>query len=1339
VTASPIRGWRGPAIGAAALALVLAAGAWGLSQGPLGADVLRPAAERWLASRVTGGRARIDHVSLAWFGPSRSLGVQLEGVSLSDGRGRAVLTARQARAGVAVASLARLELAPGLLAADDFFAAVSVSPEGRYQLGYDAAGPPRRAGDLWLAFDDLTGPARRGRPLSYLSDLELGHGRLALRQVGGPVAWDGSIDRVRLAKTAAGLNARAALRIDQASFELDAAGAPGLKQGKIRLQLTGLVPAKVLPWTGSTQRLSVLDAPLHGRILAQWASDRGVKSADLSVVAGQGHIRLSGAPTPFQSGELQAAYDQDTDQVVIRTARIDAAQARLDAAGRLWLEPEAKGTPARLRLELSAPAGRLSLSPGIPPARIEALVLHASYVPDAGRLGLETLQARVGDASLAISGVLTRPRDHRSWGVALDGRIDGEVDPRVITALWPDELSGDVRDWIDGHVSGGGFGHAVARARLAPGALQPHRPLPDDSLKVSFRYRDAAVRLLDGAPPIERMQGEGTLLGDRFDMTLRSGEVDGVRLQEGDVEIPRLMGKGKRLKVSAHASGEAQAMLAVVDDHTGGAARNHGFDPRRVTGRGDLIFSVSRSIEQGPEDYQARYSGWIREAVVTDAMLGATLKGPALKIDGTLAHVALEGAVQLGPYRGPMTYAADFAPARPMVQKVQFDGSLDGASLGLSGPAGSSLKLAARIEARNEGGHASLSSPGFSGDVDWTQAGRVTAKGTSDASALRGIGVPIGPGVPARVPVKLTLAPAGAGWSGDLEADAYTGTIAFSDGESRRLRYAAQLTPVEAQKLGLAGAEGQALTLDLTMTADAGTAAYGFGPWTGQVGWSQTPGGKTQYHWRASLTPADLHGLGLPAGIEPRGALPIDVTMTNTSGAWNGSAEIAGGAFRFSASPPAKGVRRLNLGGGVDTAVLANLGLTPEGMLSGPANLAGALELGPAGLQGGHMDADLQKAAFVAPFVRWRKPAGRAMRITVDFAKTADGAWEAGAIRGDGPGFGLRGSGGWGRTASLRFSEAKLEGAFDGALELTADQDAARLNVRARYFDARRLLQEGGQSATGPGGSRGPAGPDKPLSLDAQLAQVRVSETGLVRNLKLAGVLGGERRRPLELTVSRDDGSNLIALKLTPDDAGSAISGRVSDVGEAGFAVFGQRLFRGGQGQVNGRLAPGGADLQVEMSRVRLVQAPALARILTIGSLKGMADQLNGAGIEFTKVSAPVSVRGSKLVIGRARATGPAMGITTQGVIDVDSHSVELSGGIAPSYLLNSAMASAPLIGPLLTPRKGDGLFGLTYSAKGPFASPKISVNPFSLAAPGILRRLFENRSAAVKVAADGG
>ncbi|HEY5412686.1 MAG TPA: AsmA-like C-terminal region-containing protein, partial [Caulobacteraceae bacterium] len=502
------------------------------------------------------------------------------------------------------------------------------------------------------------------------------------------------------------------------------------------------------------------------------------------------------------------------------------------------------------------------------------------------------------------------------------------------------------------------------------------------------------------------------------------------------------------------------------------------------------------------------------------------------------------------------------------------------------------------------------------------------------------------------------------------------------------------------------------------------------GDWIGQVSWSQAAGARTQYHWRSTLTAADLHALGMPAGLEPKAPLPVDVSMTSAGGGFSGSALIAGGAFRFSASPAAKGRRRMTINGALDGKTLADLGLGPQGMISGPTGLNAVVDLAGDGLRGGHVQIDLQRAALSAPFVAWKKPAGRPMQIDADFVRK-DGGVEASDVKGSGPGFALSASGAWksGAGGVLHASDFRLEGAFDGSIDLGFDDSGVRLASRARYFDARRLLQqpERGAAATAGGGHSGAA--DKGFHVDAQLAQVRVSDTGMIHNVRIEGQVSPADQRRLDVSVGREDGAELVSLQLYPDAGGMAVNGQVSDVGEAAFVMFGRHSFQGGKAVVTGRLVEGGADLRVDMSKVRLVKAPALARILTIGSLHGMADTLNGAGIEFTKVVAPVSVRGAKLTIGRARATGPAMGITTQGVIDIDNRTVDLSGGIAPSYILNSAVGAVPVVGQLLVSHKGEGMFGLTYSARGAFASPKITVNPLSLAAPGILRRIFEGHS----------
>jgi hypothetical protein len=284
--------------------------------------------------------------------------------------------------------------------------------------------------------------------------------------------------------------------------------------------------------------------------------------------------------------------------------------------------------------------------------------------------------------------------------------------------------------------------------------------------------------------------------------------------------------------------------------------------------------------------------------------------------------------------------------------------------------------------------------------------------------------------------------------------------------------------------------------------------------------------------------------------------------------------------------------------------------------------------------------------------------------------------------------------------------------------------------ARGRFFDARALIHDLGAARCGAGGKGGAV--VQPVRLDLDLNQVKVSDRTTLTNLHATGTWADPARRRLDVSASTTAGSGL-TVHLAPDAGGGLISARITNVADVADSVLGVGGFAGGSATVQGRLRPEGADFEVEMRNVRLVRAPVLAQILTMGSLRGMADTLNGEGVSFTRVTAPMKLRGSRLTIGDARAVGGSLGLTGKGVIDIDRRTMDLSGAIAPAQGINSMLGSVPLVGQLLVSKKGEGLFGVTYSAKGPFAEPKVSVNPFSLAAPGILRRMFEPRPSAAR------
>jgi hypothetical protein len=139
-----------------------------------------------------------------------------------------------------------------------------------------------------------------------------------------------------------------------------------------------------------------------------------------------------------------------------------------------------------------------------------------------------------------------------------------------------------------------------------------------------------------------------------------------------------------------------------------------------------------------------------------------------------------------------------------------------------------------------------------------------------------------------------------------------------------------------------------------------------------------------------------------------------------------------------------------------------------------------------------------------------------------------------------------------------------------------------------------------------------------------------------------------------------------------------------------------------------------------------LKKAPVLAKMITIASLTGILDTLSGNGIYFKKLTAPFSFAHNIIKIKDAKTHGAALGITSDGIIDIGASTLDLQGTLVPSYTINSLIGNVPLIGDLLMGGSGKGIIAINYTIKGAMGDPSISVNPLSVLTPGFLRNIFD-------------
>lgn len=210
----------------------------------------------------------------------------------------------------------------------------------------------------------------------------------------------------------------------------------------------------------------------------------------------------------------------------------------------------------------------------------------------------------------------------------------------------------------------------------------------------------------------------------------------------------------------------------------------------------------------------------------------------------------------------------------------------------------------------------------------------------------------------------------------------------------------------------------------------------------------------------------------------------------------------------------------------------------------------------------------------------------------------------------------------------------------------------------------------------------------------------------------------------------KPDASGARVFRLEADDAGAAL--RAFDVYPN---IRGGKLVIQGEPSadgVNGNLS-GSAD----MTDFRVVKAPSLARLISAMSLPGLGALLNNEGLAFSRLQADYDwiykPGGSVMRMRNGRTSGNSLGLTFEGTYNMATDKIDVGGTIVPISGVNNMLSNIPLVGEILTGGSG-GIFAATYTIEGSGDETDVAVNPLSVLAPGILRRiLFEGNPAKVE------
>ena len=361
-------------------------------------------------------------------------------------------------------------------------------------------------------------------------------------------------------------------------------------------------------------------------------------------------------------------------------------------------------------------------------------------------------------------------------------------------------------------------------------------------------------------------------------------------------------------------------------------------------------------------------------------------------------------------------------------------------------------------------------------------------------------------------------------------------------------------------------------------------------------------------------------------------------------------------------------------------------------------------------------------ARFEIPDLYWSKPAGEPGTVSVDAELPPDGPVELTRVE---------------LTTETLYAlgRATLDRELGGAREITiealrhglndiagrieADADGTSISIRGASLDARPYL-DGLMHESAPQAGQ--------LVLDFDVERVLTADKRQLTNVRARFETDAEGRHAGFMEGTLETGVPL-HFSLEPQEDARLITVRSHDAGTVArtFDIYDNAV--GGDLLMEAVLhddRPGTPVTgTVRIDDFRVINAPTLARLLSIATLTGMVDALQGEGIAFSRLELPFSVEGNVLTVQDARASGFAVGVNAEGTVDLETDEVDMSGTIVPAYSLNTLVDKIPVLGELLTGGKGEGLFAASYRVDGTTEEPDIAVNPLTVLTPGFLRGLF--------------
>ncbi len=658
---------------------------------------VKPHYENWFSQAFDGKTADIEAYSARWIDHRRLIEIRAKNIRIraEDGTVQTIEDVRgQFRIKnnvLATPDIVRLSIVGGAIT-------ILREQDGRLQVAMGRPDTIEKIGPLWRSDKKTSGT----NLLAQIEKIDVSKADLYIvDHIDGLDVRVTDLDGVlQIRGQEITLNANGSVVMDGASaapFDLDIQTTIDRQAFDIGFAINNIVPAKIAPKRGSVAVVGLLEAPVDLTATIKATALDGLQDLQFNLVAGAGRLKTGSSFKPFSYALILADFNKNTKAVRIEALEIESEALNIIADGVLDLPGVNPGafTKSPVGFDLDADfdinIGAARLNPGRKfdgPITIKSGRVSGQMTPKTGGVFFDKMLLDFGSFQTNLSGGMSRDTQGKIIGITADGVINGTMSKAQLLGFWPHSFALGARDWIVNSMQAGEISNLKVHAAIDANDIK-NGFIANDNLNVRYDVTGGEVRYMRQMPWLRKASGYSILRGNSSDFYLTTGIVDGLKIESGHVNIPKLMPYGGDFTIDIKGSGDVSEMLRVTNFPPFEFSKNYGIDPQKLGGSGEVDIHITRPLlvyfDQNRIVYEL--NGQFSGVSIPVGIGGFNLNDGTLSLTADKRGIALSGPIKLGEWQTaldwdkPLVFAN--TPAKYTLSGVIDRDDLDAFGIGL--------------------------------------------------------------------------------------------------------------------------------------------------------------------------------------------------------------------------------------------------------------------------------------------------------------------------------------------------------------------------------------------------------------------------------------------------------------------------------------------------------------------------------------------------------------------------------------------------------------------------------------------------------------------------------